>query len=86
MSSCQTALYANVHHNESLVWLLSHHQHWTLALYEIPFRYSAVAQTRGDPVVLVLQNQHQSTHQQLIDEVDVGVNKLKAMDMGLGSI
>lgn len=79
----QTALLANVYHNNSLFGssplpsdipsILDPHQD-----------SSQISLIHGDPAALVLQNQPIHILQQLIDDIDVGVDQLKAQDLGLG--
>ena len=47
-------------------------------------RYSVVVLCHGDPAALSLQDQLFCLLQQFIDGVDVGVDQLKALDLGKG--
>lgn len=61
---------------------LLHHQYWTLK--ETPFHYPAVSQNLGDLVTMALKDGPFYILQQLTDGVDVWVDQLKALDLGLG--
>lgn len=63
------------------LWVLVHHQFWILT--ETHLRYPAVTLIHGDPVAMVPQDWFLHTFQQVIDEVDIGADQLKALDMGL---
>lgn len=51
-----------------------------------PLRYNVMGLYRGDPVVLDLYDWPLHSLQQLINGVDVGMDKFKALDLGLRGI
>lgn len=62
----------------SRLWLLLHHQDWTLM--ETPLRYLAVVLSQGEPVTMVLQDQSLHVPQQVTDGVEVGVCHRKTLN------
>jgi len=60
--------------------LLLHPPYWILT--GTPLRYPAVALCHRDFAALDLQGRPFQMLQQFIDEVDVGVGQLKALDLG----
>ena len=81
-----TPFLGNVHYCERAIglvrglWLLL--QYWILT--GTPLRHRVVALGHGAPAALDLQDWTVHTLQQFIDGVDVGVNRLKALHLGLG--
>ena len=73
----QTALLANVHYNESLVWFEASCFCYTNT------RMSLRLLSHGDLAALVLQDQTLHTLQELIDRVDGWVDQLKVLDLGI---
>jgi len=60
-------------------WLLLYYQYWILT--GIPLRYPVVGLCHGDPAALDLQDWPLSC-----SAVDVGVDQLKTLDLGLSGI
>lgn len=60
----------------------AHDHHWSLS--KTPLRYPAVAQSHGELVDTVPQNQSHHTLQQVIYGVEVRVSKPKAKVVDLG--
>ena len=82
---------ANVHCNESLVWLeisgFCDHQYRILIKippsHSLP-SYPVETLCHGDPATLELQNRPFHVSQLFADNIDLGVGQFTALDLGLG--
>ena len=85
--TCLSIHFANIHGNVSLVWFEASGFCYTInSVLGTPSRCSVVAPCCGDPAALGLYVWPLPQLQQFIDEVNVGVRQLKAMDLGLGDV
>jgi hypothetical protein len=75
---------ANVYVNESSIWRPLASAILSVLDTHLLSRYSVVVLCHGDPAALSLQDQLFCLLQQFIDGVDVGVDQLKALDLGKG--